>query len=564
MDNFIGEINFSNIDIEINTKMQEHIDIYLLKLYKKLLDICYISGKKNEAMVIQKRYITNRSINRIYSFGSEGDNLESEILKELPIKSDYEFNSDLDKEIVIKFLLQRYKQSLRLELIKFCKEEILVFFYGISSILSYISVSQTYIYKSKYNNEFCTYKNMVNMIVDTINLFRGEERVKIGGVLGVEKKSCEYVINFILNEQMEYSNNKAKSLSLDNIFIITKKIIETLCIKKGLSGLRHYGINIKIKNWRLRLDKEFEERFMLYLRDIYEQEYDINSDEVKIIFEVFDNNEGYSPNILERYIISNEKNLITDIVVNIVEDKFLYKDIIICTQSEENSVEKLIQSLVLKKSNRDVDEELFSEDNRIFRTPIIAVGNQFILSFYLLIESVHYLRYRILRRGLSKSKQIDKKIKRLYDEKELSVLKKLIDDYGIIGGMNIDLQKKHEVNKLFLNQKNVTKEIDFYFIFNGILYTMEYKNQDIDRTIHDIGKSYSRNEENVKKHIRMLNIIKDNRYLFEEVLGEKFIFIKSFLVFKNKNSFTYFYKGNDIISCTYDEFYRWCKNTINK
>lgn len=60
----------------------------------------------------------------------------------------------------------------------------------------------------------------------------------------------------------------------------------------------------------------------------------------------------------------------------------------------------------------------------------------------------------------------------------------------------------------------------------------------------------------------MIEIIKENKELFENVFNNEFIDIKSFLVFKYKNSFPDFYRGSDIFSCSYKEFYNWCQDLL--
>lgn len=542
---------------ELNIRIQENINNYLLKLYRRILGLCHNTNKYMDAYIIQKKYMPDILMIGMDNYWSNIDEIEYKILEELPIEDNYKFSSIVEENIVIKFIIQQYKLDLKLKLNKFCKEELIMFFYGISSMLSYISVSATYMYKSNYKDQDDVAIDVTNMIIDTINLFKAEERVDIYGILGLEKKSCEYVINYILNDDIDYLRVTDKNVNIDEIFLISNRIVEILSIKNALSGLRHIGVNTQIKGKKLRLDKQFEEKYMSYLSSIYDYEYDINSDEAKKIFEIFEKKEGYSPNILEEYVSSSKKNFITNVAINLVEDSFLYLDIAMCTHAKEINIKKLIESLSLKKTKKDLDLEIFTENNRLFRTPIIPVKNYFIISFHLLIEATHYLKYRILRRNLSKDKQVNNKIKELYDEGELKILKNLIDDFKIVGGINVDLQKDRNIKKIIPDRSEITKEIDFYFIFREVLYTVEYKNQKIDQAIYDVSKSYSRNENNINKNMRMIRIIKENKKIFQESLGGEFKEIKSFIVFKNINSFIDFYKEGDIICCTYKDFYDW-------
>lgn len=551
----------SNDEIK-NKNIEESVNGYLLNLYRKVLELCYQYNKIFDVVRIQQEYFGANLILPLTDSLDKVNELEKNILGKLPTGGNCELSRKEDKDAVINFLLQEYKHMLKNELVKVNKEDLLIILYMISSMLSYISVNSTYLFKYKSTDTEEKNIDMPNLIVDSIGLIYSEAQLEIGKMLGAEKKSCEYLVSFILNEYVDDFEHEENKLNIDNIFLITNKIVEALAIKKSLGNLYHYGTKLTIKENNLQLSEDFSDRLKLYFDNAYTSNIDISSPEVNEILMEFDRKEGYSIKILEDYVNKlDNKNLIIECAGNIVENEFLYYDICESTGASIESINKLIQAISLKKSEEHIDNDIFSTDNRIFRTPIIKIGNYFLLSHNLLVEATHYLRYRILKRELSNNDRLKNKIKRLYDEKELNGLQILIKKSGIIGDINFKFENFSELKALF-KEGGITKEIDFYFIFNKTLYIMEYKNQDIDRNIYDVCKTYSKNEGYLKKHLRMVDIVKKNKSLFQGILGEKFDNLKSFLVFKYRNSFPDFYKGQDVFCCSYKEFYDWCKGLI--
>ncbi len=93
---------------------------------------------------------------------------------------------------------------------------------------------------------------------------------------------------------------------------------------------------------------------------------------------------------------------------------------------------------------------------------------------------------------------------------------------------------------------------------------MEYKNRDIDKNLHEIGKTYQRSINDVDKLNKLINIIKNNVTLFGKVLGKEFSSIQPFLVFKQKNSFSTFNKDPQIIAVHYTDFKEWVESYEKK
>ncbi|MBC2582290.1 hypothetical protein [Clostridium sp. DJ247] len=565
MYDFINRIDLqkikSNDEIK-NKNLEEYVNRYLFNLYGRVLKLCYQHNKMFDVTRIQQEYFGANLIVPIVDSSDKINELEKNVLSKLPIEGNCELNRKEDKIAVINFMLQEYKHMLKKELVQCNKEDLFIIFYMISSMLSYISMNSAYLFKYKATDAEKKDINISNLIVDSIGLIYHEAELEIGNMLGAEKKSCEYLVSFILNEYVDDFEHKGNKLNIDNIFLITNKIVETLAIKKSLSNLYHYGTKLNIEENNLRVSDDFNDKLKLYFDNVYTSNIDISSPEVDAILMEFERKEGYSIKILEDYVNKlHDKNLIIECAGNIVENKFLYHDICKSTGASIESTYRVVQAISLRKSEEHMDHNIFSTDNRIFRTPIVKIGNHFLLSHNLLVEAAHYLRYRILKSELSKDAGVKDKIEKLYDEKELNDLLLLIKKYGITGDINFKFEDFSELKTLFKGG-GITKEIDFYFIFNKTLYIMEYKNQDIDRNVYDVCKTYSRNEGYLKKHLRMVDIVKKNKSLMEDFLGKKFDNLKSFLVFKYRNSFPDFYKGNDVFCCSYKEFYDRCKELM--
>ncbi len=171
-----------------------------------------------------------------------------------------------------------------------------------------------------------------------------------------------------------------------------------------------------------------------------------------------------------------------------------------------------------------------------------------------MIESAHYFKKRILKGNLSNNK-VKKKIENKYDEIELQELNDLMTTCGIVNGINKSLQVSDKLKKLFCG-KGVTKEVDLYFIKSGILNIVEYKNHELARNMYEIVKHCDESEDDVKKYLRMVNIIDENKELFFEVFGDKFYSIRKFFVFKNPNPYVQFCNRKDVIPMEYDDFYK--------
>src|SRR5699024_3402774 len=140
--------------------------------------------------------------------------------------------------------------------------------------------------------------------------------------------------------------------------------------------------------------------------------------------------------------------------------------------------------------NQQYYEESLNPRNRLFRTPLIKIENYYILSNWLLLETVQYFKYIILKNQLSFN--INKKIRNVvtknFDEFELTTLDEIIKNNSRIGAINFSLNKRPVCKHLFHDTKNLPQQLDCYIFKYKHLYIMEMKNNAIRTGLKGIRK----------------------------------------------------------------------------
>ncbi|TCK98025.1 hypothetical protein EDC19_0436 [Natranaerovirga hydrolytica] len=562
MYDFKDVISLSKMKENLMTRNKEYEKIteyFLYEIYFRIFEHANIKGYINKVIEIQTQYIESIIMFRTSDYERERIDFERKVMKDLRLDSNTLLTEKKHQYAVVNCLLNEYKRVLKEEITKYRKEDILIIGYLLSSVMSHISVMSAYIFKHKskhiHNSEKA--RDISNLIIDTIGVLYERENMWISNLIGQQKKSCEYLINYVLHSKIDYNNAKISDCNMKTIFIIIDCIINALIMAKSIEDIGRMDFKIEIKDGLLQLDEELSKKFMSFNSISKDDILDIASPKARKIIEDFENIEGYSPKIIEDYILKiDNKFLKIDVAMNLVDDKFLYTDLLKATGYSYDEIYKVVRSLSLKSCS-NIDNSIFLSDNRLFRTPIIKVGEYYILSHQLLTEAVHYLSYRILKAKLTVNRDFKQNVEKNYDEVELIDLKELLFTNKIRGDINFQVNKISEI-KPFLN-KGISGEIDFYFIYKNVLYTMEYKNQDIDSNLFEVCKTYSRNIKYKSKHLKLVEILRDNKELLEKRLGDKISHIRSFLVFKKKNSFAEFYQGTDIYVCSYSDFVEFCK-----
>lgn len=246
MYNFIDSIKFDKLK-NCKIDIEQYINNYLLDLYARIYSIGLKYNKITEIIKIQQEYFNENIILLNNDFISKRDDLERGILNKLPVNSNCEFTRKEDQFAVLDYLSYEYKYLLNTELICHSKENLLLTIYSVSSALSYISMSSTYLFKHTCEDSKEKDISFLNMIVDTIGVIFSEAELDIYRILGSEKKCCEYLINYMLNNNLNYSEGKDFINNIDRIFLIANGIVDSYVIKKSINNLYHSGTNIRLE-----------------------------------------------------------------------------------------------------------------------------------------------------------------------------------------------------------------------------------------------------------------------------------------------------------------------------
>ena len=562
MYDFKGSISLKRIQENINIKnesFQKISDTFLYDIYFKILEYSIVKGCINEAILIQQEYYDNKIMFSVSNYERDKLKFKRDIMHDLRLDFDIILKEKKDQYAIVNCLLNGYKRYLNVEIRKYKKEDIFALTYSISNIFSYISTTSAYLFKHNAKDVSKSEKDLslANLIVDTIGILYKKENIWVQSLLGSLKKSSEYLINYILNSEVCNKVSNIDEIDIKRIYIIVDCIIETIIVKKSIESFEKMGFQIEIFDGLLQIDEQIISKFESYNNNSTDNTLDVDSLNAQNLIKEFENIEGYSSKTIEDYVLKlKEKFLEIEASMNLIEDKLLYTDLLLSTDYDYDSIYKVIEVMSLQKCD-DVDKSIFSNDNRIFRTPIIKVDNYYILSHQLLTEAVAYLRYRILKTEFTNNGKFKEKVQKNYDEIELKELEKLLLDNHLVGGIDLKVDNISAI-KPYLTGKGISKQVDFYFIYKNVLYTMEYKNQDIDNNLYEVCKSYSVNIKNKSKHLKLIEILQNNISNLEEYLGNRIVQIRSFLVFKKKNSFSEFYQGNDIYVCSYSNFLKFC------
>lgn len=547
---------------EYGTDFGEIIEPYVLQLYIRVLEYGIYKGYGSELFEVQNSHYGDSLVLGASHYENEILKLERKHIRNLRMGDDFTLDNQNDQFAILNYLISELKKELNHELRKYAKEEIFIVIYMLSSMMSFISVTCTQMNLSLDNIEEKNkiYPGVSNFFIDSLNVIFKSESIWSQHLLGSQKKCCEYLINYILNINIDYSTTNNSDFDIERLFILSESIIENVIKAKSLNSLNKMSHKMKVSDGILLMSKELEEKLSNFNTNYTDNTLDLFSNNANELISEFEDIKGYSPQYVSDYVLDfANKHLIVEASLNIVEDRFLYVDMIQSTGYGYDSIYNVLSSLSLKTSS-NVEDSIFSNNNRLYRTPIIKLDNYYILSNDLLFESAQYLRHRVLRKEFTTNKRFEEKLIEFYDEFELKELENLIESNNITGGINLKIDKCKELQPLLV--KGISKEIDFYFVLDNVMYAMEFKNQKIDNNLYDMCKSYSKNVKNKDRHLRLIHVLRNNLDVLNEYLNVNVSAIKSFLVFKKKSSFSDFYDGDDIFVCSYSEFYKFCEDLL--
>lgn len=550
-----------------NIFLEKHMDEYFNFLYSRALNLTALSENQNiylEVAKIAQKYerILNMETIMTIDMDIELIELEKETMKQLYLSDSRSLPNKKDAYAILNSLSNQYGYSIRNILVNFSREELIKIFVAYANTISYIGM-QSY----EWSSDGYIDKNRMNLISETLHIL---EKFKISDLrffFGADKKVFEYLIHYVLNSEIDFKEKSNSILNIKNLLYVTNLLLNVEQKKKYIEYLYENGSIMSIEDGLLKIEESFERKIRKYFKSTEAFKKNLYNKELEEVYQSFEARRGYSPFILEEYIYEyNEKFLETRTIISFIEKEALVEDIYRKTGRDKVAIRFMLDDLVLKKcSKTNFIKSTFSDDNRLFRTPLIEVKDYYILPFYTFVESAQYFRQRILKNHLNKG--LDKKTKRLveknYDEYDLKRLKSLLEKEDIIGHVNFDLNKFKECKELFKSNPSISQEIDFFYIKNNTLYLMELKNRDIDNSLYGICQSLSKAKEHmIKMNERRLFLLK-HRSIFDGILGERFDSVELYLVNKNPhyldNTFNSEYQINIFL---FEDFYEYVSKQI--
>ncbi|MFK4305156.1 hypothetical protein ABH892_005340 [Paenibacillus sp. RC254] len=508
-DGVIKWSNNKNHYDQYNSTMKINVDKYFDYLYSNAL---YFSGETNELLFqicfIAEKYSTCSHTLEMIDLQGEINSIESKMIKSLSIPEHINCSMKENLYAILNSLCNKYKTELVNLLSSHSREDLLKSFYMNASIVSYIS-AQAYYWKPNINIETRTNISYINLISETFSTIHEKNKNMVNNFFGSEKKSFEYLIHFLLNSQMNFSKRNNETREIKEILKVTRLFISTEQLRKNLSYIYGIGGTVKIENNQILVEGSLNDKIYSYFNMNNENIINMQSEKVREIYNEFEKKREYSPFLLEEYLYNfDEEFLETRTLATLIEEEALIEDICSKTKQSKLAINNMLKDLSLKPiDENDIYTITFSNDNRLFRTPLIKISNYFLISFFILIESATYFRYRILKNELDNklARKTKNLVKENFDEIDIEKLRDNFEKGSIHYEINYQLNQQLKCKHLFENKKEVPQEIDCYFIKDKKLYIMELKNKDLQKNLHEISKSIK----NTKKYLIRLKKLRN-------------------------------------------------------
>ncbi|MBC2115028.1 hypothetical protein [Listeria booriae] len=564
------KISFEKLKINSNNPLflSKHVDSFIKFLFKNIMylnlneekDLNYL--KVNYVPIFNKYGLMElfSDCNILSSHSFLMDEIEKETIKTLKFSK---VRGSLEQEDAYSTLLRleiEYENMIAEELTVCCnRETCLQVLYTYAGILNYLSM-----YNKYWDEKAPIDLNYLNLLTELINKNYLDKKFEFDAFLGEMKKSIEYSVHFILNTDKEFQTGSAVEIDFSKVAALITLLIEKREYRNFISEVYRGGGALEVTD-RVFLPEDMVQRINSLMVSTNNTIYSTDSIESEHIYTSFSSKYGYSPQFLENYLFRYDKKFLdSTVIINLIEAKALIKDIHNKTGQSEANIKQMLHEISLFPVDiKKIYAESFSHSNRLFRTPIIKIGEYYMLSHGLLCESSQYFKYRILKNQLSFP--IDKKIRNMitseFDEAELNTLNDILEKSKAIGETNFLLNKNIYCRHLFQNEKNMPQEIDFYVIKEKNLYIMEMKNNDLSRSLKNIKKDINNTTKGQSSYVvKLTNLNKilsrsDNIEAMQKALNGEFNNVHYFLAFKNPHYLAGGYDlENNVTICSMKDF----------
>lgn len=354
--------------------------------------------------------------------------------------------------------------------------------------------------------------------------------------LGEIKKSIELAINFVLIENFSMLSD-IKYTKMDYLEIIT-----AFNAKNLLFQLKELIPLLKEKRGKVLLDEEmgivmpdfFTNAFKMYAEKTIKEKIRVENDLTKELFKIFFDEMGFEPIDVINYITEDDNNRAFKIYNNYVS--IAAKDLIrvdlmlnqkVSYRGSNNILHYFTLNTLMLEKYPSAIRTIESKNERLFRSPIIDLGDKLIVPTFAWLESIHYLSLRILNRDIDLTAKRTQKhwnelIKITYDEYDIKGLKEILKDQGFLVGKNWELGKVPEIKKIIESKKNIPHEIDLYYIDGDVLVIKDVKNYGMQHSISAAKKVVNKIDKDKEKMEGLRDFILKYIDIFRKKIGLPF------------------------------------------
>lgn len=386
----------------------------------------------------------------------------------------------------------------------------------------------------KLNGKFTWNEEVAKMFPQTVMLmFRGEKNdIKIetkedqymyfmmSRIIGEFIRGTDLLLNFALLEENNRGNNENNIYNQVNELEVLNLLIYSLAIEvlnemKNIVGKSKEFKYLKIEDFFI----DMITGDIPYFREELEKNYveqnfsEVNSDKnIAILTQLYKKELEFTPDMI--------RNRFRNVGI-VVKEFDVFKEELKRRSSNEmlgyKGLLNLIEREICLESKTDEKEFLFDNDCRASKKGLIRIKNQVIMSNFLLYRYADLLFYKMKKQGFAKNDRINKFIQNILVEEWLTRLKEKMDGKKVFCKIQIK-----EIASMIENNKSTTQEIDFVIrdTKNKEILIGEYKNksQNTFTVKQQITEEPNLKKEAVKKQIRMVNILKENKIEFLNLL----------------------------------------------
>ena len=452
-------------------------------------------------------------------------------------------------EKLVDFNIKHTTGAIEVEVKKWNVDRLYYSVFVISSILAMISsiIYSRLVLKEESINVSVQEGN-IGLIIRTILEMSDQELKSVSFLIGQEKLNSDALFNVISNiyhGNSEEHNERVEAADILELYTKSSLLVKMKQYQDSLALMYEKSYFLYIHDYIIWASDNFQIYLQKYFDDIinYHLPEGLDNDLQKNYTKYL----GYSAHDLMKfatYLVEEQRkrNLNGFQIEAYLEENLINELSNICKITEEGA-KRLIEAVTLSHSDKKVDYK-----NKLSIFPLVKLNNnQILVSVPLLIQAYPMLIKRMSQRSFSNNKRMQKYFDKVYDEFLLQKIENAFEERKITCQMNIHLDQISDKRVKQIFSKGITREFDLSFLFNGILYVVEYKNWATSAfSIRTMLNEYKKVENVVSEHMKAFEIIKNNCDIYQSVFKcskAAIDNIRLIMVFQKPNA--YYYLGNE-------------------